>query len=131
MKLPFVGYRRHHSQDGAVWCAVGLAGAGLFWHVVLLQTVVGQATDAQSPLVIVVSTLLIAALFTPAAPRVQTAVDRRFYRQKYDATQVLAQFAQVARDETEMEALTAELIRVVQETMQPETVSVWLKETKR
>ena len=101
-----------------------------FGSVVLLQTVVGQATDAQSPLVIVVSTLLIAALFAPLRKRVQTAVDRRFYRQKYDAQQVLAQFAITARDETDMDKLTAELVRVVQETMQPEQVSVWLKPVK-
>lgn len=98
-----------------------------FGSVVLLQTVVGQATDAQSPLVIVVSTLLIAALFAPLRRWVQTAVDRRFYRQKYDAQQVLAQFAQVTQDETEIEALTAELVRVVQETMQPKQVRIWLK----
>ena len=109
----------------------GLLALVYFGIVVLLQTVVGQATDAQSPLVIVASTLLIAALFAPLRKRVQAFIDRRFYRQKYDAQQVLAQFAQVARDETDMEALTAELLRVVQETMQPESVSVWLKETKR
>jgi hypothetical protein len=102
-----------------------------FGMVVLLQTVVGQATDAQSPLVIVVSTLLIAALFAPLRKRVQTAVDRRFYRQKYDAQQVLAQFAVVARDETDMDKLTAELTRVVQETMQPESMVVWFKTVER
>jgi hypothetical protein len=102
-----------------------------FGMVVLLQTVVGQATDAQSPLVIVVSTLLIAALFAPLRKRVQTAVDRRFYRQKYNAQQVLAQFAQVARDETDMDKLTAELVRVVQETMQPESMVVWFKTVER
>jgi hypothetical protein len=59
---------------------------------------------------------------------VQTAVDGRFYRQKYDAAQVLAQFAQTAQNEVEMEALQAELPRVVQETLQPEMVTVWLKE---
>jgi hypothetical protein len=104
-----------------------LLALAYFGSVVLLQTVVGRATDAQSPLVIVVSTLLIAALFAPLRKRVQTAVDRRFYRQKYDAQQVLAQFAQTCRDETDMDALTAELVRVVQETMQPEMVSVWLR----
>jgi hypothetical protein len=57
----------------------------------------------------------------------QTAVDRRFFRQKYDAAQILADFAQTARDEVDMEALQAELLRVVQETLQPEMVSVWIK----
>jgi hypothetical protein len=98
-----------------------------FGAIILLQSVVGQALGEQSPLIIVLSTLLIAALFNPLRRRVQTAVDRRFYRQKYDAQQVLAQFAQVARDETEMDVLQAELLRVVQETLQPESVSIWVK----
>ena len=58
----------------------------------------------------------------------QDWIDRRFFRKKYDAQQVLARFALTARDETDLDALTAELISVVQETMQPEHVSVWLKE---
>jgi len=115
-------------QYGVLSALLALA---YFGSVVLLQAVVGRATDAQSPLVIVVSTLLIAALFAPLRKRVQTAVDRRFYRQKYDAQQVLAQFAQTARDETDMEALQAELLRVVQETMQPEQVRIWLKPTAK
>jgi hypothetical protein len=74
---------------------------------------------------------LIAALFAPLRQRVQAAVDRRFYRQKYDAQQVLAEFAITARDETDMSALMAELARTVQETMAPERVRVWLKEARQ
>lgn len=99
-----------------------------FGSVVLLQNVVGRVADEQSPLVIVISTLLIAALFAPLRQRVQAFIDRRFYRKKVDAQQVLAHFVQTARDETDMAALTAELIRAVQETMHPEKVVVWLKD---
>ena len=60
--------------------------------------------------------------------RVQQAIDRRFFRQKYDAQRVLAQFAETARDEVELETLTAELLRVTRETVQPESVSIWLRE---
>ncbi|MFZ1506990.1 MAG: hypothetical protein WAV74_09400 [Anaerolineae bacterium] len=98
-----------------------------FGGVVLLQRLFGALTGvAQSPLAVVVSTLAIAALFTPLRRRLQDAIDRRFFRKKYDAQRVLAQFAQTARDETDLDALTGELARVVQETLQPERVSVWL-----
>jgi hypothetical protein len=109
----------------------GLLGLVYFGSVVFLQAILGQTTGERSPLVLVLSTLLIAGLFAPLRRRIQNLVDRRFYRQKYDAQQVLSQFAQTCRDETDMDALTAELVRVVRETMQPETVSVWLKETRR
>ena len=96
--------------------------------VILLQGLVGTLTGVeQSTLAIVVSTLAIAALFTPLRRRIQDVIDRRFYRKKYDSQRVLAQFAVTARDETDLDALTGELARVVQETLQPEQVSVWLR----
>jgi hypothetical protein len=100
-----------------------------FGSITLIQGGITAVTNTQSPFAIVLSTLLVAALFNPLRQRVQAFIDRRFYRQKYDAQQVLAQFAQTARDEVDMEALQTELLRVVQETMQPQTITLWLKST--
>jgi hypothetical protein len=102
-----------------------------FGSVILLQRIFEAATGQQSQLAIVLSTLAIAALFSPLRTRIQGWIDRRFYRKKYDAQQVLAQFAITARDETDMNALAAELARVVQETLEPAEVKVWLKGTRR
>jgi predicted component of type VI protein secretion system len=105
----------------------GLLVLVYFGMVILLQTVFEYVSDQQSPIAIVISTLVIAALFNPLRQRVQAVIDRRLYRKKYDAQKVLAQFTQTARDETDMEVLQAELLRVVQETMQPKNQSVWIK----
>ena len=109
-----------------------LLGLVYFRSVVLLQGFFGALTGvAQSALAIVVSALAIVALFTPLRRRIQDWIDRRFFRKKYDAQQVLAQFAITARDEADLDSLTAELARVAQETLQPEHVSVWLREDNR
>ena len=97
-----------------------------FGSVVLLQRLFTILTGQTSTAAIVLSTLLIAALFFPIRRRVQDIIDRRFFRQKYDAEKVLNAFAATVRDETDLDALTAKLVRVIQETMQPEFVSVWL-----
>jgi hypothetical protein len=88
----------------------------------LFQSITGQS---QSPAVTVLSTLAIAALFTPLRRYIQNAIDRRFYRRKYNAELALAAFAAVARDETDMEALRKQLLSVVNETMQPAEVDLW------
>ncbi len=81
-----------------------------------------------SGLAIVASTLTIAALFNPLRRRIQTIIDKRFYRRKYDAAKVLGAFGATARDETNLDALTGELLRVVDETVQPEFAGLWLRD---
>jgi hypothetical protein len=104
-----------------------LAGV-YFGAVTLLQSLFANITGSSSTLAVVISTLVIAALFRPLQTRLQRFIDRRFFRQKYDATRVLSDFADAVRDEIAVEDVQAALLHTVGETMQPESLGLWLRE---
>jgi hypothetical protein len=95
--------------------------------VIFLQQLLGGLAGG-SQLTIVLSTLLIAALFSPLRRRVQALIDRRFYRRQVDRGQVLMRFARIARDELDPDALSRALLESIEETLQPATLSLWLRD---
>ena len=105
----------------AILAAVYLGG------IVVLQRLFVALTGEESTLAVVASTLLIAALFNLLRRWVQVFVDQRFYRRKYDAAKTLEAFSVKLRDETDLDALSEDLVDVVRETMQPAHVSLWLR----
>ena len=100
--------------------------------IVVLQGILGPLTgDTRSPLITVITTLGLAALFNPLRLRIQDFIDRRFFRKKYDAEKALNQFALITRDQVDLDRITGGLLALVDETMQPDNVSLWLRQGGR
>ncbi len=106
-------------------------GLVYFGGVTLLQSLFVGLSGQGSPASLVISTLLIAALFNPLRRRLQDIIDGRFYRQKYDAEQALASFSDAAQKETDVERLSSALLQVAQRTIQPQQISLWMRASIR
>jgi hypothetical protein len=105
----------------------GMLAALYFAGVAFLQSAFRAAAGQESPLAIVLSTLGIAALFNPLRRRIQGFIDRRFYRRKFDAALLLAEFGRTVRDEVDLGRMQEVLISTVQDTLQPAHVSLWVR----
>jgi len=115
---------------GTLTASLALVYLGL---VIGLQSLVHLLTGtlSEQPLVIVASTLAMAALFHPLRQRIQAIIDRRFYRRKYDAAKTLEAFSATLRQEVDLDQLREHLLTVVQETMQPASLSLWIRPVKQ
>jgi hypothetical protein len=97
----------------------------------LLVTTVSRIAPSSSSLAVAASTLTVAALFQPLRRRVQTVVDRRFNRARYDADRTVEAFSRILREEVNLDAVSSDLIETVHTTLQPATVGLWLRESRQ
>ena len=102
-------------------------GAIYFGSVVILQALLRAVTGSTPSVVLVVSTLLIAVLFQPLRSRLQSGIDRRFYREKYDAAKVVDQFSAGLQQNVQLDEVTASLLHAVEQTMHPSQMSLWIR----
>jgi peptidoglycan/LPS O-acetylase OafA/YrhL len=109
----------------------GVLGLVYFGGVTVLQSLFSTISGQESPAALVISTLGIAALFNPLRRRTQDFIDRRFYRRKYNAEKVLADFAAITRQGADLEQLAGHLNVTLQETLQPDQIGLWLKSAHR
>jgi hypothetical protein len=103
---------------------------GVIGSQAIVSSLTHASTANQPPLLIVITTLIIAALFQPLRRRIQTLIDRRFYRSKYDVARMLTTFGNALREEVDLHDLTAHLLTAIEETMHPAHVSLWLRPQK-
>jgi hypothetical protein len=108
----------------------GILAAVYFSLVLILQSVFSNLSNRQSPLILVFSTLMIAALFNPLRLRILAFIDRRFFRSKYDAERILSDFAVAIQAEIDLENLSAVLLGIAYDTVQPARISLWLKQER-
>ena len=99
-----------------------------FGSIIGLQALLRGIINANNSVAIVVSTLVIAAIFQPLRHRIQAMIDRRFYRRKYDAARTIAAFSATLRNDVDLTQLSEHLVAVVEETMQPKSISLWLRD---
>ena len=102
-------------------------GLAYFGMVLLLEQMFRGFTGQESPLAVVFSTLLLAALFNPLRRRIQNFIDKRFFRKKYNGELAVAKFSNFSRSEVEMDILADKLVMVISESVQPENINIWLK----
>lgn len=110
---------------------VGVYVAGVVGVQSIVNAIARGSGNETSPVLVVITTLVIAALFQPLRRRVQRFIDRRFYRRKYDSRKTVEAFSATLRQQVDLATLTGQLVTVVDETMQPEHVSLWLRESGR